>query len=120
MAKLTNLDRARALGHLQAGKPHHRVANMFGGDILGNDSVIDVSSMWLPLVVVASWFGEDGKTRIIIMDSNWIMDGNLNAVRYQQEIIDPIAILYVRPNGILQDDNARPYRARFVTDHLNQ
>ncbi len=54
------------------------------------------------------------------MDSNWINDGNLNAVRYQQEILDPIAIAYVRPNGILQDDNARPHRARLVTDYLNQ
>ena len=51
------------------------------------------------------------------------MDGDLNAVQYQQEILDHIAIPYMRnlgPNGILQDDNARLHRARFVTDHLDQ
>lgn len=56
-----------------------------------------------------------GKTRLVIVD------GNLNAVRYRDEILQPVAIPYLRQlgaNGILQDDNARPHRARVITDYL--
>ena len=44
-------------------------------------------------------------------------------MRYQQDILDPVAIPYIinlGPTGILQDDNARPHRARLITDHLHQ
>uniref|UniRef100_A0A8C5FEW1 Tc1-like transposase DDE domain-containing protein n=1 Tax=Gadus morhua TaxID=8049 RepID=A0A8C5FEW1_GADMO len=49
-----------------------------------------------------------GKTRLVIIG------GNLNAERYGNEILQPVAIPYVHglgPNSILQDDNARPHRA---------
>ncbi len=56
-----------------------------------------------------------GKTRLIIVN------GNLNALRYRDEILAPVALPFLRnlgPGSILQDDNARPHRARLVTDFL--
>ena len=56
-----------------------------------------------------------GKTNLVIIK------GNLNALRYRDEILDPVAIPYLRnlgPNAILQDDNARPHRARIITEYL--
>ena len=53
-----------------------------------------------------------GKTELVIIE------GNLNAVRYQNEILEPVAIPYLQnlgPNSILQDDNARPHRGRIIT-----
>ena len=50
-----------------------------------------------------------------------IIGGNLNAERYRDEILQPVAIPYLHslgPNSILQDDNARPHRAGFMRDHL--
>ncbi len=44
-----------------------------------------------------------GKTRLVLID------GNLNATRYRDEILQPVAIPYLRHmgvNSILQDDNA--------------
>ena len=44
---------------------------------------------------------------------------NLNAVRYREEILRPVAIPYLQnmgPNAILQDDNAR--RARIIREYL--
>ena len=43
------------------------------------------------------------------------------AVRYRDEILAPVAIPYLQnlgPNAILQDDNARPHRARIITEYL--
>ena len=56
-----------------------------------------------------------GKTNLVIIKRN------LNALRYRDEILDPVAIPYLRnlgPNAILQDDNARPHRARIITEYL--
>lgn len=56
-----------------------------------------------------------GKTRLVIIG------GNLNAERYRDEILQPVAIPYLHslgPNSILQDDNARPHRAGFLRDYL--
>ena len=56
-----------------------------------------------------------GKTNLVIIE------GNLNALRYRDEILDPVAIPYLRnlgPNAILQDDSARPHRARIITEYL--
>jgi len=56
-----------------------------------------------------------GKTRLVIIK------GHLNAVRYRDEILQPVAIAYLHnrgPNSIPQDDNARPHRARVITDYL--
>lgn len=56
-----------------------------------------------------------GKTRLVPIE------GNLTAVRYRDEILQPVAIPYLHnlgPNAILQDDNARPHRARVINDYL--
>ena len=56
-----------------------------------------------------------GKTELVIIE------GNLNAVRYQNEILEPVAIPYLQnlgPNSILQDDNAHPHRGRIITEYL--
>ena len=56
-----------------------------------------------------------GKTPLIIVD------GNMNAIRYRDEILTPVVFPYLRTLGagaIMQDDNARPHRARIITDHL--
>ena len=50
-----------------------------------------------------------------------IIGGNLNAERYRDEILQPVAIPYLHslgPNSILQDDKARPHRAWFIRDYL--
>ena len=47
--------------------------------------------------------------------------GNLTGIRYRDEVLDPIVRPYAGAIGddfILMDDNARPHRARVVTDHL--
>ena len=57
-----------------------------------------------------------GKTRLVAID------GNLNAARYRDEILQPVAIPFLRnmgANSILQDDNARPHRARIITDYIH-
>lgn len=66
---------------------------------------------------VMVWGGicSQGKTQLVVVN------GNMNAVQYQQQILDPVAIPYLRTmgnNAIFQDDNARPHRARLITDHL--
>ncbi|KAJ8381891.1 hypothetical protein SKAU_G00026690 [Synaphobranchus kaupii] len=56
-----------------------------------------------------------GKTELVVIE------GNLNAVRYRNEILEPVAIPYLQnlgPNSILQDDNARPHSARIITEYL--
>ena len=56
-----------------------------------------------------------GKTELVIIE------GNLNAVRYRNEILEPVGIPYLQNlghNSIQQDDNARPHRARIFTEYL--
>ena len=67
-------------------------------------------------VMVWSGFGMQGK-----MDLHIIENGTLTAVRYVNEILD----VYVRPYAgaigadfILMDDNARPHRAQFSNQYL--
>ena len=49
-----------------------------------------------------------------------IINGNLNAQRYRDEIQAPVVIPYVdaNPNAIFQQDNARPHTARLTTQYL--
>lgn len=45
----------------------------------------------------------------------------LNAERYQDEILLPVAISYLHSleqNSVLQDENTRPHRAGFIRDYL--
>ncbi|KFM63069.1 Transposable element Tcb1 transposase, partial [Stegodyphus mimosarum] len=47
--------------------------------------------------------------------------GSLTAVRYRDEVLEPIVRLYaaaVGPTFVLMDDNARPHRADIVDDYL--
>lgn len=49
------------------------------------------------------------------------IQGNLNAQRYRDEILQPHALPTLRrvgPQAVLQDDNARPHRARLVDAFL--
>lgn len=66
-------------------------------------------------VMVWGGISTAGKTDLVIIN------GNLNGQRYRDEILDPVAIPYIQGiGGILQDDNARPHRARIINDHLQQ
>ena len=49
-----------------------------------------------------------------------IINGNVNAQRYRDEILAPVVIPYViaNPNAIFQQDNARPHTARLTTQYL--
>ena len=69
---------------------------------------IAVTSFGGGSVMVWGGISLTGKTRLVIIG------GNLNAERYRDEILQPVAIPYLHslgPNSILQDDNARPHRA---------
>ena len=49
-----------------------------------------------------------------------IINGNLNAKRYRDEILAPVVILYVNanPNAIFQQDSARSHTAQLTTQYL--
>lgn len=58
----------------------------------------------------------NGRTDLIVLDR-----GNLNAVRYRDEILDPVVRLFAGAIGedfILVQDNARPHIARVAMDFL--
>ena len=60
---------------------------------------------------------ETGKTDLVHMQ------GNLNGQRYRDEVVQPHVLPYAQRIGqgfVLQDDNARPHRARVVNDFLQQ
>jgi hypothetical protein len=66
-------------------------------------------------VMVWAGISIDGKTDL------HVIAGNLSGVRYREEILHPIVRPYAGAVGggfILMDDNARPHRARVVTDYL--
>ena len=50
-----------------------------------------------------------------------VIDGTMNAVKYREEILEPIVRLFLEsPNGqgmSFQDDNAHPHRARVIDDY---
>ena len=53
----------------------------------------------------------------------YVVDSNLRGIRYLNEIIRPLVLPGLQQIGVgavLQDDNARPHRARVVTDFLRQ
>ncbi len=53
-----------------------------------------------------------------------ILDGNLNAHRYiHEKNLIPVAVTFITNiggNAVLQDDNARPHRARIVREFIVQ
>ena len=68
-------------------------------------------------VLVWGGISYDGATDLYV-----IRDGSLTGARYRDEIIHDIVRPYagaVGPDFVLMDDNARPHRARVVTQYLN-
>jgi hypothetical protein len=64
------------------------------------------------------WGGisEDGKTDLLVIE------GNLNANRYVQEVLIPHVVPYAGAIGdgfVLMDDNARPHRGRVVDQFID-
>ena len=57
-----------------------------------------------------------GKTPLIVID------GNMTVHRYRDEVLQPVALPYLRgnlgPNAVFQNDNARPHRARIINEYL--
>ena len=50
-----------------------------------------------------------------------IVDGNMTAAKYRDEILTPIVEPLVNRTGLtFQDDNARPHRARIVTEYVQR
>ena len=52
-----------------------------------------------------------------------IVDGNLNAQRYVNEILQPVVVpflAHMQQGAIFQDDNARPHRGRIANDFIRQ
>ena len=51
-----------------------------------------------------------------------ILNGNLNAIGYINDILQPVVVPFVErhPNTIFMDDNARPHRARVVRQFLEE
>ena len=52
------------------------------------------------------------------------VNGTLNSQKYRDEILEPVVRRFLNsPEGqnmVLQDDNARPHRARIIEDYKNQ
>jgi hypothetical protein len=72
------------------------------------------------LAEVASW-NRDGRSHVERTDLK-VIDGNLNAARYRDEIIAPIVLPFLRMHRfshVFQHDNARSHVARVSMDFPN-
>ena len=55
-----------------------------------------------------------------------VLDGNLNAQRYCDDVLTPVALPFIaerrrqQQDVIFQQDNARPHSARMTREHLEQ
>ena len=68
-----------------------------------------------PSVMV--WAGVSYRHKTLLL----FIEGNLNAVRYRDEILTPTAVPFVlRHRLVFQQDNARPHSARVSQDYLRQ
>ncbi len=66
-------------------------------------------------VVTVSWFGVE---YLNVSGLNVVPD-SLTEIRYREEILDPVAVPFVRCHNIVfQQDNARPHTARVGTTFL--
>ena len=57
-----------------------------------------------------------GRTRLYV-----VPEGAMTGVRYRDEVLEPFVVPFAEnagPNFIFMDDNARPHRARVVTQYL--
>ncbi|GFV19215.1 transposable element Tcb1 transposase [Trichonephila clavipes] len=82
------------------------------------------------IAIVAKWNRRVTSTRVTSMvttsfgyrtDLHIFKRGFLTAVRYRDEVLEPIVRLYaaaVGPTFVLMDDNARPHRANIVDGYL--
>nr|KAG5706368.1 hypothetical protein BaRGS_033129 [Batillaria attramentaria] len=52
-------------------------------------------------------------------DLHVFWNGTLTAIRYRDEILDPVVRPYAGANGLMYD-NARPHRARIVDQYLEE
>ena len=69
------------------------------------------------LVMVWAGVTMNQKTRLCIVD------GNLNAKRYVDEILQPVVVPFLgrmNQGAVLQDDNALPHRGRVVNEFIRQ
>ena len=88
-----------------------------GGERFADCCIDRVTAFGGGSVMVWGGISAQGKTQLIIID------GNLNSERYRDNILRPVVIPYLRnlgPNSIFQDDNARPHRARIITEYLQE
>ena len=86
----------------------------------GNVLLIIASLRGTDLEVGVLWYGvalwKEGKTNLIVVQ------GNLNAQGYINQILQPEAVPFLRRHGpaILMHDNARPHVARICRQFLNR
>lgn len=86
------------------------------GERLAQNCVQEVRPFGGGGVMVWGGICGDLKTRLVIIQ------GNLNAQRYRDDILHPVVLPFIQqqPLGILfQHDNARPHTARLTQDFLN-
>lgn len=85
------------------------------GERYSSTCIQDVTPYGGGSVMVWGGISSNGRTALVPID------GNLNARGYIDDVLEPHAIPQVYgmgPNAVLQDDNARPHRARIVDQHL--
>ena len=90
-------------------------------DVLGSASLTLTLDNVTGSVVAASWCGAASLSTT--GPPLYVVDGTLTGIRYLNEIIWPLVLPGLQQIGggaVLQDDNARPHRARMVTDFLRQ
>ena len=70
--------------------------------------------VWIFICIICAAIAYNRKSAV------HIIDGNLNAVQYRDQILEPIAIPFglatVGKGFIIQDNNARPQRARIIEE----
>ena len=68
---------------------------------------------------VMVWAGITARNHTVLI----IVDGNLNAERYRDEILTPVVVPFLQRHGqdlIYQQDNARPHTARIIRHFFDE
>ncbi len=102
--------------HLDSSDGRSRVYRRVG-ERFNDACVVERRAFGGGSVMVWGGITSTGRTPLVVID------GNLNAVRYRDEIIQPHVIPFVQGQQrhiTLQQDNARPHVARVVRDFLAQ
>ena len=64
-----------------------------------------------------AWDGIPVRSRIELL----VLNGTLTGQRYIKEVLQPVVLPFVQQHHVvLQDDNARPHRARIVQQFLQR